>query len=105
HGFDALRGPPSDFQQLSKLIERMREGADLDDALGHARAPAPPPPAPATATRRGRPPYDYWPRIEALDDEFCRTYFANHNRAPTWKERHTALENKLGKTTPHLKTL
>jgi hypothetical protein len=82
------------------------EGTDLDeapDALVHARAPAPPPPAPAT--RRGRPSVYDWERIEALDDTFCRTYFAKNKRAPTWKQRHAALVQKLGDdNTPDIET-
>jgi hypothetical protein len=95
---DAWRGPPSAFRQLRELTERMREGADLrlPDALEHARAPAPPP---------GAPQIHEWDTIERLDAAYCRTYFADNNRAPTWKERHTALEKKLGAATPHLKTL
>src|SRR5262249_32405618 len=106
--FEALRGPPSDLKQPITL---MPEGADLHDApaaLAHARAPARPPPAPATTTktrRRGAPTIHDWPRIIQLDDEFCRSYFANHNRVPGWKEREDALRERLGNKTPHLKTL
>jgi hypothetical protein len=101
---DAWRGPPSPLKQLSKLIE----GADLDaapDASWQARAPAPPPAPATTKTRLGSPPIHDWPRIIQLDDEFCRTYFANHNRVPRWKEREDALRERLGNKTPHLKTL
>jgi len=102
---DALRGPPS--AQL-RVTERMREGTDLDDALGHSRAPARPlPPAPATTTtRRGAPTIHDWDTIERLDAAFTGRYFADNKRVPGWKEREDALKEKLGKThTPHLKTL
>jgi hypothetical protein len=65
----------------------------------------PPLPESPPTQRRGRPPIHNWQTIERLDAEFCRTYLANNNRAPIWKERHTALRNKLGKTTPHIETL
>src|SRR5689334_16965764 len=103
---ERMRRPPSLFQQLSKLIE---EGAGLDegpDALVHARAvPARPTPAPAKKTRRGRRPIHDWPLIERLDAEFCRTYFAETSRPPSWKERRAAVSKKLGMDTLHLKTL
>jgi hypothetical protein len=35
--FQQLRGPPSPFQELSKLIERMREGADVDEISSLAK--------------------------------------------------------------------
>jgi hypothetical protein len=93
--FDRKFGLPSPFQQSSKVIE---EGARA--------VPARPTPAPATKTRRGRRPIHDWPLIERLDTEFCRTYFADHNREPTWKERRNALSKKLDENnTPHLKTL
>jgi hypothetical protein len=103
---DALRGPPSTFQQL-RVTECIREGTDLDDALGHARAPArPPPPAPATTTtRRGAPTIHVWDTIERLDAAFTARYFADNKRVPGWKEREDALREVLGNTTPHLKTL
>src|SRR5262245_11547693 len=111
-----VAGPPSPFQELSKLVagppspfqELSKLGADLDeapDALRHARAPAPLPAPATTKTGRGAPRIHDWDIIERLDAAYCRTYFADKNRAPTWKERHTALEKNLGKTTPHLKTL
>jgi hypothetical protein len=115
-GFDALRGPPSELKQplfermreplKQPLFEHMREGADLDHALGHARAPARPPAPATTKNRRGAPTIHDWDTIGRLDDAYCRTYFADNNRAPQWKEREDALKKKLGKTkTPHLKTL
>ena len=104
---DALRGPPT--LGLRDAMDALREGTDLDDApdaLVHARAPARPPPAPATTkTRRGAPLIHDWPRIIQLDDEFCRTYFADNKRVPGWKEREDALREVLGNTTPHLQTL
>jgi hypothetical protein len=104
---DALRGPPT--LGLRDAMDALREGTDLDDApdaLVHARAPARPPPAPATTkTRRGAPLIHDWPRIIQLDDEFCRTYFADNKRVPGWKGREDALREVLGNTTPHLKTL
>lgn len=96
---DALRaGPPSAFQQLRELGERHRTRGDL-------RLPAPYA-APKPAAHRGRPLIHNWPHIEQSAAAICRAYFAKNKRAPTWKQLHTALKKKLGKTaTPHLKTL
>jgi len=95
-----LRGPPSSFQQLRELTARMHAGADLQFPDPHA----PPQLPPAPTARRGRPEYD-WPRITQLDAENRRTHYAATDRAPTWKERHTALTQQLGRATPHVKTL
>jgi hypothetical protein len=112
HAFDPLRGPPlsSPFRELRELTERMHAGADLRMPDVHAppQPPQPPQPsqhAPAPTAHRGAPLIHDWPRIIQLDDEFCRTYFANHNRVPRWKEREHALRERLGNKTPHLKTL
>jgi hypothetical protein len=99
--FQQLHGPPSPFQELSKL------GADLyeaPDALRQARAPAPLPAPATTKTGRGAPRIHNWDIIERLDAAYCRTYFAKNNRAPTWKEREDALRKRLGNK-PHWKTL
>ena len=102
HAFDTLRGPPlsSPFRELRELTERMHAGADPRMPDVHA----PPQHAPAPTARRGRPEYD-WPRITQLDAENRRTHYAATDRAPTWKERHTALTQQLGRATPHVKTL
>src|SRR5262249_38510638 len=92
--FERMSGPPS------PVIE---EGAGLDEAP--RAVPARPTPAPATKTCRGRRPIHDWPLIERLDAEFCRTYWEETGRPPSWKERGAALAKKLGTDTLHLKTL
>jgi hypothetical protein len=103
-GIATLHRPPSSFQRLRELTERMREGTDLR-MPGSLHAPpdhaALAPPLP----RRGAPPTHDWPVIKRLDADFCRTYRAAKGRVPSWKERDKALEEKLGNTKPHCKTL
>src|SRR5262245_5622489 len=100
-----MRGPPSDFQQLRKLIAEV-VGLDEANALVHSHdVPAWPTSAPATKTRRGRRSIHDWPLIERLDAEFCLIYYAETRRPPSWKERRAALAKKLGTDTLHLKTL
>jgi hypothetical protein len=98
--FDVWRGPSSSFERLGKLVERMREGADL-------QVPdAPPTKAPPPTVRRGKPPIHNWPAIRQFDDTYCREYLKEHERVPSWKERHANLEDELGPSRmPHFKTL
>jgi hypothetical protein len=96
-----LRGPPSSFQQLRELTERMHAGADLQ--LPDPYAPPQLPPAPTA--RRGRSQTHEWSRIGQIDDANRRTFFAANNRAPTWKERREMLRRELRSKTPHIETL
>ena len=96
-----LRGPPSSFQQLRELTERMHAGADLQFPDPHA----PPQLPPAPTARRGRSQTHDWSRIGQIDDANRRTFFAANNRAPTWKERREMLRRELRSKTPHIETL
>ena len=99
HAFNLLRSSPrSSFGELREAVERMHSGTDIRIPDPHAtRAPAP-------TARRGRPPCD-WPRITQIVAEFRRTFFAQNNRAPSWKQCRQALWDVLGSKTPHVETL
>jgi|SRR5215831_15012838 len=95
HALETLRGPPSGsaFKQLRELGERHRAGLDITA----------PKPASAPTARRGRPPYP-WSRITQIVAEFRRSFFAQNNRAPTWKQCLAALSKVLDNV-PHIETL
>jgi hypothetical protein len=98
-----LLGPPSAFQKLAELTERMREGTDI--VFHPPPEPVPQPPRPPEP-RRGRPTQHDWLAQNQEAERFSRAYRHASGELPEkntllahmcrwWKRQKTLPERKV----------